>query len=60
MESMPRRVKLSSQAFLQYAPELLISNGLPPCTKPNLVARKIESRLPVRRNHLPSNSSLSP
>lgn len=55
---MPRRFRLAAQHSLQYALELFVSK--PPLTNPNFVARKISSRFPVRLNHFPRSSSLSP
>lgn len=60
IQSMSRSLKLSAQAFLQNSAELSTWKPGAPLMKPNLVARNISFRFPVRLNHLPMSSSPSP
>lgn len=66
MQSTPRRSKLRWHASLTCSGSLRRKNftsgepSLPSMMPPNLVARKISSRLPVRLNHFPRRSSESP
>ena len=60
IESIPKSLKLSLQASLQYAAELFTSYFWLPLMNPNLVARKISSLFPVRLNHWPMSASPSP
>jgi hypothetical protein len=60
IDSVPRASRLAWQLFLVYSAELSVAKVLEPLMKPNLVARKISWRLPVRLNHFPSVFSLSP
>jgi hypothetical protein len=60
MQSIPRRLKdLSTACRIYVGSAVKVVSEVPGFWKPNLVARNIESRLPVFVNHFPISSSLS-